>query len=179
MGPASDSLPLPGAAAPAWLAIDDALGRLPGVASVQVNGSSAIARLAWSPREGRPSDWWAALQRAGYGGLPAGDQLAAEPRRREQRMLLWRWLVAGFCMMQVMMYAFPAYIAEPGDITPDIQALLRWACWMLTVPVVLFSCQPFFASALRDVVRGRIGMDVPVALGLLIEFGASTVTTLA
>jgi Cu2+-exporting ATPase len=92
---------------------------------------------------------------------------------------LWRWLVAGFCMMQVMMYAFPAYIAEPGDITPDIQALLRWACWMLTVPVVLFSCKPFFTSALRDVVHGRVGMDVPVALGIVIAFGASTAATLA
>ena len=159
------------------LTIEQALTGLPGVAEVQVNGSTATARVVWAPAEGRPSDWVEALRRAGYGALPAGDVLTAAPRLAEQRRMLWRWLVAGFCMMQVMMYAVPAYTAEPGDITADQQALLRWASWILTLPVLLFSCQPFFASALRDLFARRIGMDVPVALGILIAFGASTVAT--
>ncbi len=91
--------------------------------------------------------------------------------------MLWRWLVAGFCMMQVMMYAVPAYVAAPGEITPDIEALLRWASWVLTLPVVLFSCWPFFAAALRDLRHRVVGMDVPVALGVAIAFGASTAAT--
>lgn len=159
------------------LAIEQALGGLPGVHEVQVNGASATARIVWSPALGLPSQWIEALARAGYGALPAGDQLAAIPRLQAQRRLLWRWLVAGFCMMQVMMYALPAYVAQPGDMTPDVAALLRWAAWLLTLPVLLFSCQPFFASALRDLRQGRVGMDVPVALGILIASGASTVAT--
>ena len=159
------------------LTIEQAMGAVAGVESVQVNGGTATARIVWTPDRCRPSDWLGALERAGYRGLPAADQLAAEPRRQAQRRLLWRWLVAGFCMMQVMMYAWPAYIAEPGDITPDIQALLRWASWMLTLPVLLFSCSPFFTSALRDLRHGRIGMDVPVALGIGVAFAASTVAT--
>lgn len=159
------------------LTIEDALTGLPGVREVEVNGATATARLVWNPAHGRPSQWMQALQRAGYRGLPAGDQLAAAPRLRAQRMLLWRWLVAGFCMMQVMMYAVPAYIAEPGDMTPDVAALLRWAAWLLTLPVLLFSCRPFFASAWRDLRNKRIGMDVPVSLGILIAFGASTAAT--
>ncbi|MEI7786526.1 MAG: heavy metal translocating P-type ATPase, partial [Betaproteobacteria bacterium] len=86
-------------------------------------------------------------------------------------------LVAGFCMMQVMMYAYPAYIAEPGTITPDIEQLLRWASWVLSLPVLLFSAQPFFANAWRDLRQRRISMDLPVALGLLITFGISSVAT--
>ncbi|MEP6825640.1 MAG: heavy metal translocating P-type ATPase, partial [Ramlibacter sp.] len=90
---------------------------------------------------------------------------------------LWRWLVAGFCMMQVMMYAAPAYMSQPGDISAEAQGLLRWASWILTLPVVLFSCGPFFGAAWRDLRRGRLGMDVPVALGIGIAFAASTVAT--
>jgi Cu2+-exporting ATPase len=159
------------------LTVEEVLQKLPGVDNVQVNGASAVARVAWSPGRGQPSAWLAALQRAGYGALPAGDMLAAAPRIQAQRMMLWRWLVAGFCMMQVMMYAFPAYIAGPGDISPEAQGLLRWASWVLTLPVVLFSCWPFFTSALRDLRHRRIGMDVPVALGILIAFGASSAAT--
>jgi len=159
------------------LTVEALLQQLPGVHSVQVNGASAVARLAWSPALGLPSAWWAALQRAGYGALPAGDVLAAAPRLLAGRLMLWRWLVAGFCMMQVMMYAFPAYTAAAGDISAEAQSLLRWASWVLTLPVVLFSCQPFFAAALRDLRHRRIGMDVPVALGIVIAFGASTAAT--
>ncbi|MBK0393915.1 heavy metal translocating P-type ATPase [Ramlibacter algicola] len=160
------------------LTTEQAIGAVPGVESVQVNGGSATARVVWTPNRCAPQAWFDALARAGYSGLPAGDELAAVPRRQAQRRLLWRWLVAGFCMMQVMMYATPAYIAAPGEITPDVQALLRWASWMLTVPVLAFSCWPFFASALRDLRHGRIGMDVPVALGILIAFGASSLATI-
>jgi len=159
------------------LTVERALAQLPGVEAVQVNGASATARLAWSTERSRPSQWLAALDRAGYGAVPAGDLLASAQRQKEQRLLLWRWLVAGFCMMQVMMYAVPAYVAAPGEITPDIEALLRWASWVLTLPVVLFSCWPFFAAALRDLRHRVVGMDVPVALGVAIAFGASTAAT--
>ena len=159
------------------LTVEDALARLPGVDSVEVNGPAALVKVVWSPAQSRPSDWLAALRRAGYGALPAGDVLAAQPRRQAARLMLWRWLVAGFCMMQVMMYAYPAYIAAPGEIAADAVALLGWASWVLTLPVVLFSCRPFFSAAWRDVRNGRIGMDVPVALGVLVAFGASTAAT--
>ncbi len=159
------------------LTVERVLQRLPGVHEVLVNGASATARVRWSPADGRPSDWLAALQRAGYGAVPAGDLVQTAPRRSAARQMLWRWLVAGFCMMQVMMYATPAYLAEPGDFTLQDQGLLRWASWVLTLPVVLFSCQPFFVSAWRDLRHRRIGMDVPVALGILVAFGASSVAT--
>jgi P-type Cu2+ transporter len=159
------------------LAVEEAIGTAAGVESVQVNGATCTARVAWRPADGLPSQWLAALKRAGYGAVPAADQFDAAPRRRAQRVMLWRWLVAGFCMMQVMMYAYPAYVAAPGEITPDIQSLLRWASWLLTLPVLLFSCRPFFASAWRDVTHGRLGMDVPVSLGILIAFAASSAAT--
>ena len=173
----------------AWLAIEgmhcagcarnveQALARLPGVDSVRVNGAAHSAFIAWSTAQVRPSEWLTAVAQAGYRAVPAGDLLSSASRRQAQRMLLWRWLVAGFCMMQVMMYAVPAYVAGPGEITPDIQSLLAWASWVLTLPVVLFCCWPFFAAALRDLRHGRVGMDVPVALGVAIAFIASTVAT--
>ncbi len=159
------------------LVVEESLNRLPGVAAAQVNGASAIARVEWTPQSTRPSLWLEALQRAGYGAVPAGDVLGAAPRAKAQRLLLWRWLVAGFCMMQVMMYAWPAYVAGEGEITRDIAGLLGWASWVLTLPVVLFSCWPFFQSAWRDVRNRTVGMDVPVALGIAIAFAASTVAT--
>jgi len=85
--------------------------------------------------------------------------------------------VAGLCMMQVMMYAYPAYVAQPGDLSKEMEQLLRWASWVLSLPVILFSCGPFFSNAWRDVLHRRISMDLPVALGMLITFVVSSAGT--
>ena len=159
------------------ITVEDALSRVPGVVSAQVSAGSHRARVVWSATQVNPSRWMQAVQDSGYRAVPANDVFASERRRIETRKALWRWLVAGLCMMQVMMYAWPAYIAQPGDLTGEMEQLLRWASWVLTLPVILFSCGPFFRSALRDVAQARISMDLPVALGMAITFAVSTVGT--
>ncbi len=157
--------------------VEDALTSVPGVIDARVSAASHRAQIVWSAATVRPSVWLQAIQRAGYRALPANDVFALERRRLESRKALWRWLVAGLCMMQVMMYAYPAYVAHPGDLSSEMEQLLRWASWVLSLPVILFSCGPFFKSALRDLTAGRIGMDLPVSLGILITFGVSSAGT--
>jgi P-type Cu2+ transporter len=99
---------------------------------------------------------------------------AAAARRAEQRLALWRLFVAAFCAMQVMMLATPSYVADAGTLSADLEQLLNRSAWMLTLPVLLFSASPFFASAWRSVRGGRLGMDVPVSLGIAIAFVASS-----
>ena len=148
------------------LNVEQALGGVGGIVSAEVNAASERARLVWDPAQVQPSGWMQAVRQAGYRLLPAADAFTHEQRRRQQRLMLWRWLVAGFCMMQVMMYAMPAYVAGPGEMTPDVELLLRWASWVLSLPVVFFSCGPFFSVAWRDLAARRISMDLPVALGI-------------
>jgi Cu2+-exporting ATPase len=61
--------------------------------------------------------------------------------------------------------------------TPDIEQLMRWAGLVLTLPVVIYSAGPFFQSAWRDLRLGRMGMDLPVALGIGVAFTASAWST--
>lgn len=159
------------------LTVEEVLRSVPGVSAASVSAGSRRARVLWSSDRVQPSDWMKAVRRAGYRAVPANDAFASERRRQETRRALWRWAVAGFCMMQVMMYAWPAYVAAPGDLTAEMEQLLRWASWVLTLPVMLFSCGPFFSAALRDVLRRRVSMDLPVALGMAITFAVSTAGT--
>jgi Cu2+-exporting ATPase len=159
------------------ITVEEALSAVPGVISVRVSAASHRAQVAWSSLTTQPSHWMQALQRQGYRMLPANDALATDLRRVETRKALWRWLVAGLCMMQVMMYAYPAYVAQPGDLSAEMEQLLRWASWVLTLPVMLFSCGPFFRNALRDISQRRVSMDLPVSLGMAITFAVSTAGT--
>lgn len=159
------------------LTIEDALLGVPGVVKAEVSAGSHRARVVWASDAVQPSGWMRAIQTAGYRAVPANDAFARERRKTEARKALWRLMVAGLCMMQVMMYAYPAYVAAPGDLTPEMEQLLRWASWVLTLPVILFSCGPFFSSALRDIARRQVSMDLPVALGMLITFVVSSAGT--
>ena len=159
------------------LTIEDVLLKVPGVIRAEVSAGSHRARIVWSEASVKPSDWMRVVQDAGYQALPANDAFARERRMAEARKALWRLLVAGLCMMQVMMYAWPAYVAERGDLSGEMEQLLRWASWVLTLPVIFFSCGPFFSSALRDILHRRVSMDLPVALGMLITFVVSSAGT--
>ena len=157
--------------------IEDALKQVPGVQSAEVNASTHRARIVWSQEQVLPSGWMTAIERVGYTARPAADSSLREMRAAETRKALWRLGVAGFCMMQVMMYAYPTYSAREGDITPDALQLLHWAAWVLSLPVMLFSCGPFFGNAWRDLLHRRVSMDLPVALGMAITFVVSSAAT--
>jgi len=159
------------------ITLEDALRQVPGVQSVQVSSASHRGRVVWSAGHTRPSTWMQAVRQAGYRALPANDAQAHERRRQEARRMVWRVAVAGLCMMQVMMYATPEYVSGPEDMADDMRSLLRWASWVLSLPVMLFSCKPFLASAWHDLRRRQISMDLPVALGMVVTFVVSTLGT--
>ena len=159
-----------------WL-IEQALTRLQGVLGAEVNFASQRARVRWDPERVRLSAIMAAAARVGYRALPCNPAQVESVQRVERRSARWRLFVAGFGMMQVMMYALPAYLAGDGEMSGDIEQLLRWASLALTLPVVGFAAAPFFAGAWRDLRSGRVGMDVPVALGIGVAFAASAIAT--
>ena len=154
--------------------VEAALRAVPGVLGAEVNASTGRAGVRWDPDRTRASLLVEAVRRAGYGALPAQRADAQAALQAESRQALWRLFVAGFCMMQVMMLAAPAYLAGPGQLAPDLAALLRRCAWMLSLPVLLFSAGPFFGGAWRALRQRRIGMDVPVAIGIAVTFLAGT-----
>jgi P-type Cu2+ transporter len=158
--------------------VENALRQIPGVLNVDIDAMTARLRLTWDQGRVKPSQWLTAASKTGYALLPIQGTDALEQARLDKRAMLWRWLVAGFCMMQVMMYAWPNYSAAPGDIDATSDRLLRWASLLLTLPVIFFSCSPFFRAAWNDVRHGRISMDLPVSLGIGLSFVVSSAAVL-
>ncbi len=87
------------------LALERSLLGIPGVVAAQVSPASGRVSVVWSAALTRPSRWMGVPQALGYSLMPASDAFKRDRSRKEARLALWRWLVAGFCMMQVMMYA--------------------------------------------------------------------------
>ena len=94
--------------------IERLLRALPGVRDARVHEAARRGVVTWEPARTRLSTLVAALRRAGYDAAPDVAASARELRKREERLALWRLVVAGSCMMQVMMYTVPLYVAAPG-----------------------------------------------------------------
>ena len=157
--------------------IEHALAGVDGVRTATVSAAGQRAAVRWDPQRTRPSELVAAIRRAGYDAAPDAAAPARELRRAEGRQALWRLFVAAFCMMQVMMLATPSYVAGAGELEPDVAQLLNWSSWVLSLPVLLFSAAPFFKGMWASLRSRRIGMDVPVTLGISVAFIASTGAT--
>ena len=153
------------------------VAKLDGVTGIAINFATRRARVRWDERRIKLSAILAAVAAIGYRAYPYDATKNEELARKERRSALWRLFVAGFGMMQVMMYAIPGYLAREGDMAPDIESLLRVASLLLTIPVVAYSAAPFFRGAWRDLRLRRVGMDVPVALGVGAAFAASVWAT--
>ena len=162
-----------------WLN-EQALRKLPGVLRADVNYTTRRAQVAWDPARCRLSEIIGAIRAVGYDAFPYDPRRQATLERDARRSALWRLFVAGLGAMQVMMYAFPAYVdAGSGTLSPEAGNLMRWASLLLTLPVILFSCGPFFSGAWRELRRLRPGMDTPIALGIGAAFAASAWATVS
>lgn len=160
-----------------WLN-ERALRRLPGVLRADVNYATQRASVAWDPSRIRFSAIIGAIRAIGYDAFPYDPQRQSAFDRDARRKALWQLFVAGFGAMQVMMYAFPAYVDEgAGTLSREAENLMRWASLLLTLPVMVFSCGPFFAGAWRELRRLRPGMDTPISLGIGAGFAASAWAT--
>ncbi len=164
-------------AACSWL-IEGRLMREAGMCEVEVNAGSALLRLRWRGNAARLDAWIAILAAIGYRAFAFDAASHAASLEQQRRLLFKRLFVAGLSMMQVMMYVLPVYLASgaaAGDMDGATRLLLQWAACALTAPAVLYSAQPFWRGAWRQLRAGRPGMDLPVALGIGAAFAGSVI----
>jgi len=153
------------------------LASLPGVLEVAVNYSTHRARVRWDDSQIALSRILQAVSEIGYLAHPYDPSRVQEILERERRGLLRRLVVAGAFGMQVMILAVSLYAGAFTGIEEEFRTLFHWLSLALTLPVLGYSAQPFFRSALRDLRRRQAGMDVPVSLGLTIAFTGSVWAT--
>jgi Cu2+-exporting ATPase len=163
-------------AACVWL-IEKRLSHLPGLQAVNLNVATERLYVRWDKTLCQPGTILQAVREVGYAAYPFDAARHGQQLQRASKKLGRQLFVAGLSMMQVMMYAAPAYLAHDGTLDASMEGLMRWASLLLTLPAICYSAQPFFQGALASLRSRMLGMDVPVALGIVAAFGASTVAT--
>lgn len=149
------------------------LAQQPGVLDVQVNYATQRARVRWDDTQIKLSDILQAVHNIGYSAHPYDPQQQQLAFERDRRNQLRRLGIAGVLGMQVMVLSIALYVGDWSGMEAGFKTFFRWVGLLLTTPVLLYSGAPFFRGAWRDLRNRSVGMDVPVALGILVAFGGS------
>ncbi|MCB2130138.1 MAG: cadmium-translocating P-type ATPase [Rhodobacteraceae bacterium] len=155
--------------------VERALAAMPGVNSARVNLTLKRVSVSASP-EITADALIARLKSIGYPAheLDPGLLSTTESDRRG-RDLLMRLGVAGFAMMNIMLLSVAVWSGAEAA-TRD---LFHWISAAIALPTLAFSGQPFFASAWASLRAGRLGMDVPISLALILASSISLYETFA
>ncbi|QEU09736.1 heavy metal translocating P-type ATPase [Paracoccus yeei] len=100
--------------------------------------------------------------------------LSAGAADRQGRDILMRIGVSGFAMMNIMILSIAVW-SGAEDATRDLFHMISGA---IALPTVAFAGQPFFSSAWRALRAGRLGMDVPISLALILASAISVYETM-
>lgn len=159
--------------------IEDALRVLPGLATVRIDPATAEARLRMDRDVTGLDAVLREIRRLGYTASVAGSESALGERALERRRALKRLAVAGFGMMQAMMFAFALYASAEYRMDPALESFMRYCSLLVTLPVAVYAGGPIFRAALLQLRNRRPAMDVPVSLGVGVALLASVWNTFA
>ena len=159
--------------------IEQGLRDLPGLLSVRVNYTDRRVTLDWRDDAFNLSEAFERLRRMGYRLHPF--ELAESEREEAEtsRWLLRCLAIAGFAAMNIMLLSVGVWVGDGGgDIDPATRDLFHGVSALIALPAAAFAGQPFFRSAFAALKAGRLNMDAPISLGVLLALGMSVYETL-
>lgn len=153
--------------------VENGLQAVPGVQSARVNLTQRRVSVDADP-EITAESLIPILAGLGYEAHELDPGLLSTTETdRQGRELLMRLGVAGFAMMNVMLLSVAVW-SGAGDATRD---LFHWVSAAIALPTVVFAGQPFFKSAWASLRVGRLGMDVPISLAIILASSISLFET--
>lgn len=156
-------------------AIENGLMATDGVADVRVNLTRKRATVKVSA-EITVEEIVDRIASFGYQASPLDmATLSAGESDRATRDLAMRLGVSGFAMMNVMLLSVAVW-SGATDATRD---LFHWISAGIALPTIVFAAQPFFKSAWAVLKVGRLNMDVPISLAILLASAMSVFETMS
>ena len=150
--------------------IENALGKLKGVAYVRVNLTARRVTIRWKDGE-TPPDVVDPLRRLGYEAHIFDMVQDKDPTFTRLLIALG---VAAFASSNVMLLSVAVWSGADAA-TRD---MFHWISGLIALPTLIYSGRIFYVSAWNALRSRRVNMDVPIALAISLAFGMSVYETM-
>jgi Cu2+-exporting ATPase len=162
-------------AACVWL-IEQVLARDPDVIQGRVNMTTRRLTLKWRG-ERAAAEVVAPVLALGYRLVPYDPALLDQACAAQEKELLRALAVAGFAAGNVMLLSISVWAGHVQGMGPATRDLLHWVSALIALPAIAYAGLPFFRSASGALAAGRVNMDVPISLGVVLAAGMSLAET--
>ena len=155
-------------------AIEKRLRDEPGVIAARVNLSTRRISAEYRKDAADPARIAAAVESLGYQVHPIdGDAAGEDADAAQMRDLAMRMAVAGFAAANVMLLSVSVWSGAEGA-TRD---LMHWLSALIVLPVAVFSGKPFYSAAFAAAKHGRMVMETPISLAVILAVAVSLIET--
>lgn len=155
-------------------AVERALAGCEGVVAARANLTLRQVAITLRDPETDPLPALETLEARGYPATLLDPAVPADATESGVASSLLRSVaVAGFGAANIMLLSVSVWAGAEGA----ARHVFHIVSALIAVPVVAYSGRPFFGSALRALKAGRLNMDVPISLGVLLATGLSVFET--
>ncbi len=109
------------------------------------------------------------LHNIGYDPKITLQDVVKEGKKFNQKGLIAKITVAGFCFGNSMMISFPEYFGM-AEFERQYAAFFGYMNLAFGIPVLLYSASDYFKSAWYSLKQKQLNLDVPLALGIFVLF---------
>ena len=138
-----------------------------GVKNVRVNFLQKKATIVFDEREVSLREIAELLDKIGYTPSFSLEHKEFHKPAQKDKSIIYKIGVAGFCFGNIMLLSFPDYLGIGASRFASFFGVLNI---VLALPVLLYSASDYLSSAYRSLKVKRIGIDVPIAIGILTLF---------
>lgn len=109
------------------------------------------------------------LTEIGYAPIITLKDTSSKRKKKDSNRLVRKIAVAGFCFGNSMMISFPEYFGL-GTFERNYAQLFGVVNLLFTLPIMLYSGQDYFVSSIKSIRQGRLNLDIPLTLGIIVLF---------
>lgn len=155
--------------------LERGLGQVPGVERVRANLSLKRLSVIWDECEISVDQVESNIQNLGFSTNPFDLSALSEKQDEQSKQLLIALGVAGFSAMNIMLLSVSVWSGTDAATTQFFHLISG----VIAIPAVFFAGRPFFKSAFSALKVGRLNMDVPISLAVLLALGMSIFESLS
>ena len=144
-----------------------------GVLSSRANLSDRELAVDYDPRVLTLKGLVELLASIGYEPSINLEQHTTETSQKDNRNLILKVAVAGFCFGNIMLLSFPEYLGLDLGVDSQLAAWFSTIIVLLSLPVLFYCAAGYFRSAINGLKHKYLNIDVPIALGIIALAGRS------
>lgn len=152
------------------------LKSLQGIIDIEADYTLQRLKVVWDPKLTQLSKIIKSIAEIGYIAHPYQAEFSEQLNQAKQERSIEKIIFAGILGMIVMHFSIASYVLggfnAMGEL-PMWQIIGRWTGLLVATAILVWPGSEFFTSAYHDIKNRRLGMNIPIALGLSLAWVGS------